>query len=148
MTGIQSIAQTHQLTQTRSRTELASLDPNAVRHHVPAATLCAPRYAAAAAAAAVAAASAAAAAAAVAASAAAAAAAAAAAVVYEQISTDRCATRALLLVSRLEPAPADCSLATETRAARRSRVGREATSLYSCVTIQLIERSAASCRHG
>ena len=56
------------------------------------------------------------------------------------------APSALLLVSRPEPAPVDCSLATERRAVRRPRVGREATSLYSCVTTQLIDRSAsASC---
>ena len=54
----------------------------------------------------------------------------------------------LLLVSRPEPAPADCSLVTEGRTARRPRVGREVTSLYSCVTIQLIDRSAAVCCRG
>ena len=42
--------------------------------------------------------------------------AAAAAVVYEYVSTDRCAPSALLLVSRPEPAPADCaSGATQRR---------------------------------
>ena len=56
-------------------------------------------------------------------------------VVYEYVFTEGCAPSALLLVSRPEPALADCSLATERRAARQPRVGREATSLYSCVTI-------------
>ena len=50
-------------------------------------------------------------------------------VVYEYVYTKRCAPSALLLVSRRAPAPADCSLATERRAARRPHVGREATSL-------------------
>jgi len=54
-------------------------------------------------------------------------------IVYEYVSTERCAPSALPLVSRPEPAPAGCSLATERRAARRLRVGCEATSLYSCV---------------
>ena len=53
----------------------------------------------------------------------------------------RCAPGVLLLVSR--PTPTECSLATERRAASRPLVGREATSLYSCVTIQLIDRCAA-----
>ena len=48
---------------------------------------------------------------------------------------------ALLLVSGREPAPADCSLATERHAARRMRVGRETTSLYSCVLFQLVDRA-------
>ena len=52
------------------------------------------------------------------------------------------------MVSRPDPAPADCSLATERRAARRQRVGREATPLYNCLAIQLINRSAAACRRG
>ena len=56
---------------------------------------------------------------------------------------------ALLSVSRPEPAPGDCSLATQGRAARRPSFGREATSLYRFVTIQLIDRSvAAVCGHG
>ena len=56
---------------------------------------------------------------------------------------------ALLLVSRPEPAPGDCSLATEGRPPRRPSVGREATSLYRSVTVQLIDRSAvANCCHG
>ena len=65
---------------------------------------------------------------------------------YEFVPTERCAPSAHLLVSRPEPAPANCcSLATERRTARR--LGREATSLYSCVAIQLINCSAAArCR--
>ena len=75
---------------------------------------------------------------------------AAAAVVYEYVSTERCAPSALLLVSRPKPAPADfcCGLATERCAARGPSVGREATTLYSCVTIQLIDISAAVCCGG
>ena len=68
--------------------------------------------------------------------------------VHEYISTERCAPSAPLLVPRPEAA---CSLATERRAARQPRVGREATSLYSCVTIpthRLIDRSAAVCCRG
>ena len=64
-----------------------------------------------------------------------------------RISTERCAPGVLLLVYRPEPGPAD-SLATERRAARRRYVGRDATSLYSSVTIQLINRSAAACCRG
>ena len=45
---------------------------------------------------------------------------AASAVVYDYVSTERCPPSALLLVSRPEPAPADCSLATERRAGRAS----------------------------
>ena len=41
-------------------------------------------------------------------------------VVYEYVSTERRVPSALLLVSRPEPAPADCSLATERRADRAS----------------------------
>ena len=44
--GIKHIAQTHQHTQTRGRTE-PGLDPNAVRHRAPAATLRTPRHVAA-----------------------------------------------------------------------------------------------------
>ena len=44
-------------------------------------------------------------------------------VVYEYVSTERCVPSALLLISRPEPAPADCSLATERRAARRPASG-------------------------
>ena len=44
----------------------------------------------------------------------------AAAVVYEYVSTEKCALSALLSVSRPEPAPADCSLATGRRADRAS----------------------------
>ena len=67
-------------------------------------------------------------------------------VVYEYVSTERCAPSALLLVSRSKPAPVDCCiLATARRAACCPRVGREATTVYSCVTIQLIDRSAAAC---
>ena len=54
MTGTKIIVQTHRHTRTQGRTELG-LDPNAGRHHVPAATLRAPRYVSAAAVAAVAA---------------------------------------------------------------------------------------------
>ena len=43
-----------------------------------------------------------------------------AAAVYEYAPTDWCAPSALLLVSRSEPAPADCGLATERRADRAS----------------------------
>ena len=50
-------------------------------------------------------------------------------VVYEYVSTERGAPSALLSVSRPEPAPADCGLATKRRATHRPRVGREATSL-------------------
>ena len=68
-------------------------------------------------------------------------------VVYEYVSRERYAPSALRLVFRPEPAPADCTLSPERRAARRSRVGRAATELYSCVTTQVIDRSAAaSCR--
>ena len=70
---------------------------------------------------------------------------AAAAVVYEYVSTERCAPGALLFVSRPEPAPADCSLATERRSARRLRVGRDATSPSRWVTAQLTDRFAAAC---
>ena len=69
-------------------------------------------------------------------------------VVYECVPTERCSPSALLLASRPEPAPADCNLTTERRAARRPRVGREATSLYSCVANELIDRSAAVCCRG
>ena len=48
---------------------------------------------------------------------------------YSYVSAKRCVPSALLLVSRSKPAPGDCSLATEGRAARRPSVGREATSL-------------------
>ena len=65
-------------------------------------------------------------------------------VVYEYVSTEKYAPSALLLVSRPEPGPADCSLATERRAACRLRVGREATSICSYVTIHLIDRSGAA----
>ena len=41
--------------------------------------------------------------------------------VYEYVSTERWAPSALLLISRPEPAPADCGLATERRADRASR---------------------------
>ena len=41
MAAIKNIARTHLHTQTRGRTELG-LDPTAVRHHLPAATLRAP----------------------------------------------------------------------------------------------------------
>ena len=73
------------------------------------------------------------------------AAAAAVVVVYEYISTERCAPSSLVLISKPELAPADCSLASERRAARRLRVGRDATSRYSCVTIRIIDCSAAAC---
>ena len=73
---------------------------------------------------------------------------AAATVVYEYVSAERCALSELLLVARPEPARANCSLATEKRAAHRLRVGWEATSLFSCVTIQLINRFAAACCRG
>ena len=74
--------------------------------------------------------------------------AAAAAADYEYVSMERCAPSVLLLVSRAEPAPAHCSLATERRASRRPRVGRGATSLYRRVTIQLVDRSAVACCRG
>ena len=63
-------------------------------------------------------------------------AAAAAVRVYENVFTERCAPSALLLVvwPRRDAPFAD------------RRVGREATSLYSCVTTQLTDRfSAAAC---
>ena len=67
---------------------------------------------------------------------------------YLYVSTERCVPSALLLVSRAEPAPGDCILATEGRPARRLSVGREATSLkFNSVAIQLIDRSAAVCCH-
>ena len=64
----------------------------------------------------------------------------AAAVVYEYVSSERYSPSAPLLISRPEPAPADCSLATERRATRRRCGGRDATSLSSCVSNQLIDR--------
>ena len=74
--------------------------------------------------------------------------AAAADLVYEYVPAERCTPSALLFVSRPETSAADCSLATERCAARRLHVGRDATSLSSCVTIQLIDRSAAACSRG
>ena len=56
-----------------------------------------------------------------------------AAVVYKYVSTEKCAPSALLSISRPEPAPADCTLATERRVAHRPRVGRKATS-YTAVS--------------
>ena len=57
------------------------------------------------------------------------------------------------MVSRPEPAPSESNHGETRRppTARRVRsnvVGCEATSLYSCVTIQLIDRSAAACCPG
>ena len=73
----------------------------------------------------------------------------AAAVVDEYVSTERCTPSALLLfVFGPEPTPADCSLATEKRAAHRLRVGCEAATPFSCVTIQLIDRFTAACCRG
>ena len=44
--------------------------------------------------------------------------------VYEYVPTQRCAPSALLFIyCRAEPAPADCSLITERRAARGVQVG-------------------------
>lgn len=69
------------------------------------------------------------------------------AVVYEYVSTETCAPSALFLVSRPKPVPADSSLATERCVAHRLRVGREGTSAYTCVTMQLIDRSAVAFCH-
>ena len=64
--------------------------------------------------------------------------------VYQYVPTQRCPPSALLLVSRPEPAPSDCSLATDRRATRRLRVGCDATWLYNCcVATQLVDRSGA-----
>ena len=66
-------------------------------------------------------------------------------VVDAYVSTERCAPSTLLLVSRREPALADCILAKERRAtsptARRAR-GNVALKL---VTTQLIDRFAVAC---
>ena len=60
--------------------------------------------------------------------------------IYEYASTERCAPNALLLVSRPEPTPADCSLATERCADRASGAKQRR---YTAAAIQLIDRSAA-----
>ena len=52
--------------------------------------------------------------------------------VYKYLSTGRYVPSALLLVSRPQPPQADCSLATEGRAARRPHVGRSNAAIQLC----------------